>query len=158
MIPVWMPPLITLPQYNGDWDAYLAAVYAAFSTDFLGTRPPFQDKRMGLKRHPVSRGKEATFWHFVQSGPIEAEREPEMRRLERIRWPRAIIDHASDPSIKQWTEKRGKAERVHLWCEGAMYLVVLDDHDDYILPWTAYPITRMHEAHKLNRRWEENRP
>ena len=158
MIPDWMPGLITLPEYNGNWDAYLAATYAAFSVDFLGVRPDFEGKRMGLKRHPIARAKEATFWHFVQSGPVEADREPDLRRFERIRWPKAVIAHATDPAVKRWTEKRGKADRIHLWCEDAMYLVVLDEHDDYILPWTAYPIQRDHEAAKLNRRWEENRP
>ncbi|MNH30689.1 hypothetical protein D3C79_909980 [compost metagenome] len=45
-------------------------------------------KRLGLKRHPVIQGKEATFWHMISEGNDEAERLPDLRRCERIRWPR----------------------------------------------------------------------
>lgn len=158
MIPAWMPPIMPFQQYNGNWDAYLAATYAAFENDFLGRRPLFDGKRLGLKRHPVTFGKEATFWHFVSSGKIEEERQPEFKRLERIKWPRAVIDNAGEPAIKRWTEQRGRARRIHLWCEDAMYLVVLDEHDEYILPWTAYPIDHDNEAVKLNRRWRDAQP
>lgn len=158
MMPAWMPELITLPQYHGNWDNYLAATYAAFAQDFLGARPLYDGKRMGLKRHPMSFDKEATFWHFVSKGAVEVDREPDFRRYERIKWPRAMIDHRADPAVKRWTETRGRAERIHLWCEDAMYLVVLDEHDEYVLPWTAYPLQYDHEAAKLNRKWEEHQP
>lgn len=157
-MPAWLPPLILFHDYEGDWDAYLEAVYAVFAADFLGVRPNFDGKRMGLKSHPMELGKEATFWHFVQSGPVEAERMPEMRRLERIAWPRAVIDNHSDPAVKRWSEVRKGSENIHLWCEEAEYLVVLADRGNFVLPWTAYPVEHQHQRDKLNRRWEKFKP
>ncbi|WP_341633373.1 hypothetical protein [Sphingomonas agri] len=154
-MPDWLPPLILLEQFNGDWNAYLAAIYAKFQQDFLGHRPPFQGRRMGLKRQPIEEGKEATFWHFVSTGNVEADRIIEPRRCERIAWPRAIIDHCTDPAIKMWSEERKDSVNIHLWCEEAEYLVVLADRGEFVLPWTGYPVEREHQREKLNRRWEE---
>jgi len=48
-------------------------------------------KRLGLKRHPMTQNKEATFWHMIQEGSVESERIPDIRRCERIRWPRPSV-------------------------------------------------------------------
>lgn len=156
-MPDWLPPLVLLEDYGGNWDDYLEAAYQIFCADFLGVRPDFDGKRMGLKQHPIELGKEATFWHFVQSGSIEADRLPEMRRFERIRWPRAVIDNHADGAIKRWSEIRNGTENIHLWCDEAEYLVVLADRDEFVLPWTAYPVERQHQKNKLNQRWEDFR-
>lgn len=155
MPPVWLPPLILMEDFNGNWDAYLVAVYARFQQDFLGARPNFEGKRMGLKSHPMENGKEATFWHFVSTGDVEADRIIEPRRCERIGWPLAIIQNCADPAVKMWTEARRDDSRIQLWCEEAEYLVVLADRGDFVLPWTAYPVERQHQKDKLNRRFRE---
>jgi len=153
-LPAWLPPLVLLQDYHGDWGSYLDALYDGFSKDFLGQRPKFRGKRTGLKRHPVVQGKEATFWHFIQEGPVEEDRIPDLRRCERIRWVRAIMEHEADPSIKSWTEERGSSRRVHLWHEEAEYLAVLDEREEYVLPWTAYTVTQEHRKQKLRKRYE----
>lgn len=85
----WLPALILLDDYRGDWQRYLEAVYAAFVEDFVHTRPAsFLGKRFALKRHPLRQGREATFWHFTTEGQVEDARLPDLRRCERIRWPR----------------------------------------------------------------------
>lgn len=151
-MPPWMPPLILLADHNGDATAWLDAAYAKFSSDFCGERPAYDGRRMGLKRHPVVDGREATFWHLISSGDVEAERLPDPRRLERIGWPKAVIDHRNDPAVKQWTEDRRGAQRIHLWCEDAMYLVILESRPEFVLPWTAYPIEYANQARRLNER------
>jgi hypothetical protein len=153
--PDWLPPLVLLEDYSGNWDAFLAATYEFFKQDFVENTPPlFQGRRLGLKRHPIARGKEATFWHFVQEGPIEEDRLPDLRRLERIRWPRPIIEQESDPEIKVWRNKRKGKDRICLWYEQESYLVILDDRGSYLLPWTAYPVERPHQQQKLRREYE----
>jgi hypothetical protein len=150
-----LPPLITLPQFNGNWEAFEAAVYARFEADFLGARPDFDGRKMGLKAHPMTFGKEATYWHFVSSGEVEEERGPDIRRYERIAWVRAVIDNASSPEVRVWKEERRGRLNFHLFCEEAEYLVVLADRGGYVLPWTAYPVEREHERQKLLRRYEQ---
>lgn len=153
-LPGWLPPLEELDAYGGDFTAYLEALYSIFCADFVRSKPVFQGKRLRLKRHPVVEGKEATFWHMISEGSEEEERLPELRRCERIRWPKPIIEHADDPAIKIWREPNGANQRVLIWFAAAEYLVVLDDRKDYILPWTAYPVVRAHQQAKLEKRWK----
>lgn len=153
--PEWLPPLVLFSDYDGDWDAYLDAVYDFFKTDFVDDKPFFQGRRLGLKRHPVTRGKEATFWHMIQEGSVEEDRTPDFRRCERIRWPRPIIENDADPAVKVWRNKRGREDRVCLWFEQDSYLVILADRGDYILPWTAYPVEQPHRQRKLQKEYEK---
>lgn len=156
--PGTLPELILLGDHGGDWNRYVEAIYAHFKADFVDAKPAFRGRRLGLKKHPVIQDKEATFWHFVSEGDDEAERLPDIRRCERIRWPRAIIEQADALGAKVWSEPRGSEQRVHIWYEQAAYLVVLADRGGYVLPWTAYPVERQRQRDKLNRRYENYRP
>lgn len=147
--PNWLPELILFESFHGDWNKYLDTLYDGFTTDFLGDRPKFCGVRMGLKKHPVEEGKEATFWHMIQQGDVERDRTPDMRRCERIRWPRAIIDNHKDSAVKVWRNKRGNKSRILLLLEEERYLVVLADNKTYVLPWTAYLVERDHQLAKL---------
>jgi hypothetical protein len=117
-------------------------------------KPEFQGRRLGLKRHPEYQGKSATFWHMTSTGDDEAERIPDFRRCERIRWPKPIIENDQHPALKIWAEPKGKNQRIHIWYEDEGYLVVLDDRRDLILPWTAFHIEREHERTKYLKRWK----
>lgn len=150
----WLPELEIFSDYDGDWELYLAAIYKIFIDDFVDSKPEFRGKRLGLKRHPISEGKEATFWHMTSEGTTEEDRTPDLRRCERIRWPKPIIENSSDLKLKVWAEPKGNNKRVHIWLENEGYLVVLDDRGDYILPWTAFYIERDHQREKYNKRWK----
>jgi hypothetical protein len=137
----WLPPLMEFNDFGGSWDVYLAAMYAVFRKDFVTTSPRFRGRTLGLKRHPVIKGKEATFWHLISEGEVEEDRIPDFRRCERIRWPRPLIEHEADSEILVWTEPRGSNDnRIHIYLTDKRYLVVLADRGSYILPWTAYYI------------------
>lgn len=153
--PGWLPPLVLFNDYGGDWPSYLDAIYDYFKVDFVDNKPMFQGRRLGLKRHPLSQGKEATFWHMIQEGAVEEDRTPDFRRCERIRWPRPIIEHDADNSIKVWSNQRRGEKRICLWFEQENYLVILADRGEYILPWTAYLVEQPHRQRKLQREYEE---
>lgn len=153
--PDWLPPLVLLNDHGGDWNAYLETIYGWFRQDFVDSKPVFQGRRLGLKRHPLSQGKEATFWHMTSEGTTEEDRTPDFRRCERIRWPRPVIEHDTDPRVKVWRNQRGREERVCLWFEQESYLVILADRGDYILPWTAYLVERPHQQNKLLKEYED---
>lgn len=155
-LPEWLPALEELTDHRGDFSRYLEAIYQIFCVDFVESKPMFEGKRLGLKRHPIIQGKEATFWHMISEGNDEAERLPNLRRCERIRWPRPIIENAADTALKVWREPNGSGHRVLIWFAEAEYLVVLDERKDYILPWTAYPVEREHQQRKLEKRWERH--
>ena len=140
-LPPWLPPLVCLEDYQGDWPRYCDAVYRSFCQDFLGNRPLFRGKRIGLKRHPLILGREATFWHMISEGKNEADRVPDLRRCERIRWVMPLIQHADAPCVLSWSQDLRGNLRTHLWLEAQEYLVVLDERPDFVLPWTAFLVT-----------------
>jgi len=154
MIPLWLPALVRLVDFDGDWDCYLEATYEVYRRDFVLSRAVFGGERLALKRHPVAHGKDATFWHIVSSGSVEDDRLPDLRRFERICWPRAIIDNASDPAVLVWENVRRSDRRVCLWLPGADYLVVLAKRSTYTLLWTAYPTDREHTRSRLRKEYE----
>lgn len=152
----WIPDLITLASCNGDWDEYLEAIYAIFCRDFKDAPlKEFTGKPVRLKRHPVEKDKEATFWHFISAGLVEADRVPDLRRCERIAWPRAFMENFSDPVLKVWTEVVKGEERTLILHEDTGYLVIVAQRSSYVLPWTAYPLQYANEVRRYVQRWEK---
>lgn len=145
----WIPPLVFLESYNGNWDEYIRAVYEFFRKDFVEDKPVYEGKKISVKRYPIIDGKEITFWHIISEGNEEINRTPDLRRCERIRWPRPIVEHASHPAIKIWRNERRGETRICIWLESHDYLVVLADRGTYKLFWTAYSVTRNHTKRKL---------
>lgn len=156
-LPIWLPELVLFEDYQGNWERYLETIYVLFCDDFVRSKAVFKGRRLGLKRHPVIQGKEATFWHMVSEGSVEGDRLPDLRRCERIRWPKPVIEHDNAPEIKIWSEKKKGNKRIHIWFEAEGYLVVLDDRKDFILPWTAFYVKYDHQRRKYNKRWNSNK-
>lgn len=156
-LPAWLPALALFTEYGGDWPRYLDALYGFFEDDFVRSKPVFRGETLALKHHPVVQGKEATFWHIISEGPQEDERLPDLRRCERVRWPRPVIDHADEPVLKVWRNDRHGEERVCLWFEDEEYLVVLARRSGYLLLWTAYPVTKPHRKRKLQKEFSASK-
>lgn len=152
----WLPPLCKLNDHNGEWERYLAAVYRHFVRDFISSKPRYQDKRFAMKRHPSTDGKEATFWHIISEGKDEANRIPDMRRCERIRWPRPVIDAIESGRIKMWVAQKKGDTRPHIVTEDFSYLVVLADRGEYFLLWTAYPLQFPRDRERLRKEYERH--
>ena len=154
-VPVWLPPLVLLEDYDGDVERYFSKVKSIFNRDFMEQRPLFRGKRMGLKRMPEIEGMSATFWHFVSSGKGEDNRLHDFRRWERIGWPMAIMRVVDSEWVRTWEEddpKRGRKVLIALL--DFSYLVVVDDRGDFVLPWTAYPVEEEHSRRKLHTRFQ----
>jgi len=151
---VKLPNLILLETYRGDFQVYLEAVYDVFYNDFILNNVFFRGKKLGLKKIPFSQGKEATFWHFISEGEKEENRQPDIRRMERIAWPKPIISYSESPDFKVWKNKRNGKGRILIFYEAESYLVVLADRDSYILPWTTYLVEGNHRKRKLLQEYE----
>lgn len=144
-----------LQDYGGDFNSYYEAVYQAFRKDFILHPATFRGVRLGLKKHPLVGGKEATFYHMTHEGQDEQNRTPDFRRMERIGWPKPMIESSESSTLKVWKNRRGRDTRILIWHEAEDYLVVLNDRGEYILPWTAYCITNNNQKRKLQREYEE---
>jgi hypothetical protein len=155
--PDWLPELILLEDYGGNWHQYVEGIYRVFREDFVLNKPYFRGRRLGLKRHPLIQGREITFWHMISEGQQEEARLPDLRRCERVCWISPIIENSRDPAIKAWKNRRRNESRICLWLEQHEYLVVLADRGTYILPWTAYDVTRAHQKARLQKDYERAR-
>jgi hypothetical protein len=151
----WLPVLVLLEQYGRNWETYVEAVYRYLKNDFIDSRPDFDNKKVGLRREPLYRNKEFGFWHCTSEGETEAERTPDIRRCERIRWPRPIIEHFNDKSVRCWRNKRGSDKRVVFWFYDENYVVILAERNSYYLLWTTYLIKYKHAEEKLMKEYEE---
>ncbi len=149
-----LPDLIYLDDFSGDFSLFYEAVYQIFKRDFVLSIPSYKGKRLRLKKHPFVDGKEYTFYHFTHEGKNETERKPNLRRMERIGFPRPMINNSDHPVLKVWRNKRGTKDRILILHEIEKYIVILEDRKDYILPWTAYYIEHENRIRKLIKEYE----
>ncbi len=157
-IPVWLPSLILLEDCKGVWDFYINIVYKHFHQDFVESRPFFQGRSISVRYHPSFDGKGATFWHLISEGGLESERIPDLRRCERIRWPRSIIESKEFLNVKVWDTSRPwkgqKQRRVNLALEDFSYVVVLAENQRGFDLVTAYTVERSHRREKLKQEFD----
>ena len=157
----WLPKLIYLEDAGGDWNAYLDMLYQAFVVDFVLSKPRWPGKRVAMKRYPEYQGKGATFWHMISEGGIEDERIPDLRRCERIRWPKPMMEAFPDQKPAQgdpivwWRNQRGMEARIVLALKDFSYVVIVTEREDFVLPWTAYTVGQTHRRNKLQREFED---
>ena len=132
-----MTPPDLLP-FHGDWNAYEDHLYRIFIDEIAHGGIQFGGLRVGCRRQPETAGRWASFWHLVQEGRIEDNRTPDLRRCERIRWVRWVIENArTHAGIDEWQNTRGTEANTLLWYREE-YLVVLAQRQDYVLLRTAY--------------------
>jgi len=153
--PAWLPDLMPLSDYGGDWGKYINAVFAVFYKDFIVSQPKFNACSVQCRRDPMYDGKEAGFWHCVSGGANEQNRIPDMRRCEAIGWIRAIIENCNDSLIKVWKSKKKSDVRVYLWFN-EKYLVVVGERKKYLQLITAFNTDRDHTVRKLQREYERS--
>ena len=89
------PPALIL--FRGEWAHYENLVYQAFIDSFVKPDTRFQGWRVSAQYRPETRGKGFSFWHTISEAPDkknrnEDDRIPDLRRCERIRWIRWVID------------------------------------------------------------------
>jgi hypothetical protein len=149
-----LPDLILLDDYSGNFATYNQAVFEVFRKDFIKSRPTFNGTKLRLKKHPYVDGKEYTYYHFTHSGDVETERIPDFRRMERISFPRPMIDNSNHKDLRVWRVKRGSKNRILILSEKEKYLIVLEDRVEYILPWTAYFIEYPNKIRRLIKEYE----
>lgn len=132
------PALVRLADFGGDWAAYETELYGIFIAELAQGGVQYGGLSVGCRRHPEVAGRWASFWHLVQEGRVEDDRLPDLRRCERIRWVRWVIENApTNAVIDVWQNTRGTDANTLLWFR-EQYLVVLGQRRDYWLLKTAY--------------------
>lgn len=156
--PAWLPDLVRLEDYDGDWSRYQDAVYEYFWRDFVESRPRLPNRRIGINKKPLHDGKELSFWHIITNDTgtrREEDRLPNLRRCERIRWPRPIIEALGKEGILYWEAIRNSKPWIVLSLPDFSYLVVFADRGDYALLWSAYPVEFERKLETAKQEYEE---
>lgn len=152
--PLVFPTLISLNDYNGDFKSYFDAVYQIFKNDFIINPPFFKGVKVTAQAHPEVDGIHRTFYHITHEGEVENDREPDLRRMERIRFPKYIIQSSPHDDLLIWKNTRGKDVRILIFNDAENYLTVLTERKNYCLFWTAYIIEQSHQKRKLIKEYE----
>lgn len=144
-------------EFNGDWARYIEAVHQVFRDDFVRCKPVYRNRRVGFKRLPKVDGKECTFYHLTHEGADEENRTPDLRRCERIRWTKPVIEKCDAWGLKVWAQERQGNTRICIWLEpeeGPHYVIVLADRGKYILLWTAFTMDQDHQIRKKQKEYD----
>lgn len=107
-----------------------------------------------MRKYPEVDGMHLTFYHITHEGEDEANRQPDFRRMERIRFPKFVIENCEHEEILIWKNVRGKDERTVLFNESENYIVILTDRGEYYMFITAYYIETEHRKRKLLKEYE----
>jgi hypothetical protein len=155
-----LPDLIEFSEFGGNWQAYEDALYAYFKADFIDSTPTYPGRRWAVKRFPEYKGREATFWHITSEGDEESERTPDLRRCERIRWPRPIIDASHGGELRWWVQIRrnksgAREKRIAIALPDFSYLTILADRKSYVLLWTTFCAEYAHQRRKHEKEYNE---
>jgi len=141
-----------LLPFSGEWPAYEEGLHQIFLAEIVQGGIQFRGQRVGCRRHPeAANGRWASFWHLVQEGRVEDDRTPDLRRCERLRWVRWVIENATThPDIDEWQNSRGTEVNTLLWYREE-YLVVLGQRQGYWLLRTAYCTDRSGRVRQLRK-------
>lgn len=148
------PDLVYFEEYNGNFQNYFNAVYKIFENDFIKQQPVFQGIRVSAQKFPMVDGIHRTFYHITHEGEDEQNREPDFRRMERIRFPKFCIENFHHDHLLIWKNQRGRDTRILLFNESEGYLTVLTERKEYHLFWTAYYITSNRRKENLIKEYE----
>ncbi|MCC7455240.1 MAG: hypothetical protein IT222_13810 [Crocinitomix sp.] len=148
------PDLIYFEDYDGNFKSYFDAVYRIFSSHFLKSTPYFEGVRVTAPRYPEVDGLSRTFYHITHQGDNEQNREPDIRRMERIRFPKFKIENHPHAELLIWEKEMGRDIRIHILNVSESYLLVLNRRKDYLLLWTAFYIEHNHTLKKKLKDYE----
>ncbi len=165
----WLPDLV-IANNLADWQPYQEMLYGIFREDFVDSRPVYKGKPVQIRKYPLDDGKEKAFWHLTTVDYHDGkDRQPDIRRCERMKWVRAFIEHSDCNrsecldcegmlvwiSHKHGNSKHGSNKpRVQILLEDEKYMVVLEPRDNYVLLITAFYLDRPHSLNKVMRDYE----
>lgn len=122
-----LPIIIELNDFGGNYTAYEDELYKVYLAIF---HPPLMYE--GKPVYPVVDPKEGnrhyTFLHITSTGRVEATRDLDLRRCERINAIRPIIENCNSVSVKVWKTKRKGRKRVVIWHEESQVKIILEEN------------------------------
>lgn len=158
-----LPKLETLEEYGGEWHQYIEAIYSIFKEHFIDSKPKFHSDKFEVRinSRPIRQNKEFTFWHIISEGKVEEEREPNLRRCERIRFPKYLIENFNSDTTRSWEKEvrssNGSREnRIHIATKDFSYIIVLSPiRKDLRTLITAFYVDKVYQRKKYEKDYEK---
>jgi hypothetical protein len=153
----WLPDLCRLRDFDGDWDAYEAELFAQFQEDWVRLRPFHQGKPVGHATQPIHEGKPEAFWHLTSRTDSDTgERLPDLRRCERLRWAKLlIVEGAGRDEVLTWRERRKKGVQLIFALDDFSYVVIVALRGgDRMFLMTAYLVDDQRKRSRLRKQYE----
>ena len=161
----WLPDLI---PYDGieDWAIFEDRLYEHYLDDFVRSKPSYKSFNVNVRLHPKVGGRDQAFFHMTSEDSSMTnnlcDRNPDLRRCERIKWPRKVIENSdcnlpecSCDGIYIWNKKYKNYDREHLLFLKQRYLVVLERREHFYLFVTAFYISEDHTLRKKIKEYKE---
>jgi hypothetical protein len=148
------PDLLLLEDFKGNFQEFLSSVYSVFENNFIKNQPRYEGQKVAVRRYPEMDGLHRTFYHITHEGEDEANRQPDIRRMERIRYRKFVIQQNLHPEILIWKNQRRKDERILFFNESENYIVVLTERNEFYLFITAYVVDTSHRKRSLIKEYE----
>ena len=169
MTPHWIPELET-QNIGEEFSSYENRLYDIFRRDFILSHPTYDNLTVTVRRHEEEEdGKWAGFFHITSTEDhATGERITDVRRCERIRYPRPTVQYCRQcpqcayticekPMV--WKEPWRGRTRANILVDPERYLVVLEPHPEKPRPYcmlvTAYYLDQEHSYRKQLRRYEQ---
>jgi hypothetical protein len=160
--PQWLTPIIELAQFSGDPGKYFDYLFGIFKRDFIDSHPIFHGKPVLIGDKRIFKGKPECFWHVTsQENKETKEREPNMRRCERVEWIRLIINHCNESAVWVWPKQHEREVRHNLFLERENFLVILVERKTFYLVtaiYVDYPHTRKRLEEEYKRYDDKTKP
>lgn len=164
----WIPELEEIKDF-GKWDEYVEHIYDTFKKDFVENCPLYEGKSVYHRKEPIEYGKEECFFHITCNDYMKTRnRNPDLRRCERIKWVRSFIENQAlcetcddkdvyCSGVLVWSEPHHGKERIHILHEDERYIVVMEKRKNYYLLITAFYIEYDHTIDKYIKRYEKQK-
>lgn len=161
----WLSNLIYLNDFSS-WIEYEDYLYEIYLDDFKYDTPYIFDKPIRIRVNPKIAEKDQTFFHMTSNSEYAKtndpnDRTPDLRRCERIKWPRDIIDNylcnndCDCNKIKIWREPYKNNTRIHMLFEDVRFLIVIEERKDYMLFITSFYMEHNHQVRKQLKKYEK---
>lgn len=152
----WIPDLVRCRNLS-EWAAYDELLYRIFKSELIESRPVYRGLPVQIRYEPRFDGREEAYWHLTckdydnKSG-LPEDRQPDVERCERIRWPKAFIEQNQECTSCSYPNgcngaiiwasthksRHQNRKRVKILVEEERYMVVLESRERYWLLITAF--------------------
>lgn len=137
-------------DFQGNWQDYEDRLINYFNEQLYNMKLMYKNQKISLKRNPEFKNIPGSFYHLtcknINYNSSEEEREPDLRRCERLHWIKPIVEanhfesYCPNNCVRIYEKRHNGDDTINFLFEEGRYLVVLAKRNGYLLLKTAFYI------------------